>query len=75
MSACNNYTAGLERAARVQCPVLLVLGAEDRLTPVRGTAPLREALPSPLVATLPGAGHTIMVEEPNALLDALHRVL
>ena len=27
------------------------------------------------VVVLPGAGHSIMVEEPNALLDALHKVL
>jgi pimeloyl-ACP methyl ester carboxylesterase len=28
-----------------------------------------------LVEVLPGAGHTIMVEAPNAMLDALHQVL
>ena len=33
------------------------------------------AIPSPLVEILPGAGHTIMVEAPNAMLDALHQVL
>lgn len=75
MSACNDYTAGLERAALVQCPVLMVLGSEDRLTPVRGTVPLRNALPSPMVEILEDAGHTLMVESPNALLDALHKVL
>ncbi|MDA8752607.1 alpha/beta hydrolase [Halieaceae bacterium] len=75
MTACNNYRAGIERAAKVSCPVLLVLGSEDRLTPVRSTQPLREAFVEPKVEILPGAGHTIMVEEPNALLDALHRVL
>ena len=57
------------------CPALLILGAEDRLTPVRGTHALQEAIPSPLVEVLPGAGHTIMVEAPNAMLDALHQIL
>jgi pimeloyl-ACP methyl ester carboxylesterase len=75
MSACNNYQAGLERAATVQCPVLLVLGRDDRLTPVRGTRPLREALPAPEVRVLDGAGHTLMVEAPNTLLDALRTIL
>ena len=28
-----------------------------------------------VVKVLPGAGHTIMVEAPNAMLDALHKVL
>ena len=54
---------------------MLILGAEDRLTPVRSTLALQEAIPSPLVEVLPGAGHTIMVEAPNAMLDALHKVL
>ena len=75
MSACNNYTAGLERASEVRCPVLLVLGEEDRLTPVRSTRGLQDALSSPEVVTLPGAGHTLMAEAPNTLLDALHKVL
>jgi len=28
-----------------------------------------------MVEILPSAGHTIMVEAPNAMLDALHKVL
>lgn len=75
MVACDGYSAGLERAAQVQCAVLLVLGEDDRLTPARGTRPLQEALPSPTVVTLPACGHTIMAEAPNGLLDALHQVL
>ena len=75
MNACNEYTAGLERAPQVQCPALMVLGEEDRLTPTRGTGPLQEALANAQVVVLPGAGHSIMIEEPNALLDALHKVL
>ena len=75
MNACNNYSTGLEQAPAVQCPALMVLGTEDRLTPNRGTRPLQEALPDVEVVILPGAGHTIMVEEPNALLNALHKVL
>ena len=75
MSACNDYQAGLERAAQVQCPVLLVLGDSDRLTPVRSTRALIDALNAPEVRVLPGAGHTLMSEAPNALLDALREVL
>ncbi len=75
MSACNNYQAGLERAALVQCPVLLVLGDSDRLTPVRSTRALLDALVAPRVRVLEGAGHTLMTEAPNTLLDALREVL
>ena len=75
MRACNDYTTGTEQAAKINCPTLLILGAEDRLTPVRSTRALQEALPAPIVEVLPETGHTIMVEAPNAMLDALHRVL
>jgi pimeloyl-ACP methyl ester carboxylesterase len=75
MRACNEYTSGTDQASKVTCPALLILGAEDRLTPVRSTRALQEAIPSPVVEVLPGAGHTIMVEAPNAMLDALHKVL
>ena len=75
MSACNQYLSGVESAAAVICPVLLILGADDRLTPVRGTRPLQAAFSQPNVIVLEGSGHTIMVEAPNALLDALHNVI
>jgi pimeloyl-ACP methyl ester carboxylesterase len=75
VNACNEYTAGLDRAAMVQCPVLVILGEKDRLTPLRGAQALLDALPSPQVSILKGAGHTLMVEAPNALLDALREVL
>ena len=75
MRACNDYQSGIEQASRVTCPTLLLLGAEDRLTPVRSTTGLQSALTSAKVEILPGAGHTIMVEAPNAMLDALHQVL
>ena len=75
MRACHEYTSGIDQAAKVACPALLILGAEDRLTPVRSARALQEAIPSPVVEVLPDAGHTIMVEAPNAMLDALHKVL
>ncbi len=75
MAACNNYLDGLTKASDIRCPVLMVLGAEDRLTPARSTSGLQSALPHADICVLEGAGHTIMVEAPNAMLDALHRIL
>ena len=75
MNACNIYSAGLDRAAAVNCPVLMVLGRGDRLTPARGTLPLQQALHDPRVVVLKEAGHTLMIEAPNLLLDALRDFL
>jgi len=75
MNACNNYLEGLDRAAAIRCESLMVLGREDRLTPVRGTQALQASIEGVSVNVLEEAGHTIMVEAPNELLDALHQVL
>jgi len=73
-SACNAYTQGLERAARVHCPVRLVLGAKDMMTPPRATRSLVDTLKAAGatvdVVTL-DAGHALMSEQPDATLDAL----
>jgi len=75
MNACNNYDSGLQRAALVECPVLVVAGDGDRLTPLRAAQPLLAALPSPVVKVLRGSGHSLMAEAPNELLTALRQLL
>tara|TARA_R110001599_G_scaffold351822_1_gene584688 strand:- start:15941 stop:16729 length:789 start_codon:yes stop_codon:yes gene_type:complete len=75
MQACNNYQHGLDRAAKIRCPVRVVMGEGDRLTPLRGARPLLDALPDAQVSVLKGAGHTLMTEAPNELLDALKEML
>jgi pimeloyl-ACP methyl ester carboxylesterase len=69
--ACNAYASGLEAAAAVRCPVLVVLGQRDLMAPPRSAAALCEALAEVRVVTLPGAGHAMMAEQPDAVLDAL----
>ena len=74
-AACNSYTAGLERAAQVRCPVRLVLGTKDMMTPARATRALVDTLKGAGAAvdvvTL-DAGHALMSEQPDATLDALY---
>lgn len=70
-SACNGYAGGLEAASRVQCPVLLVLGKRDLMTPMKAAQALLSALPKAKVVALEGAGHALMAEKPDEVLDAL----
>ena len=72
-TACDAYAGLAQAAPRVRCPVTLVLGERDQMTPPKATAPLVEAL-KPRVVTLP-SGHALMGEVPDALLDALREVL
>jgi pimeloyl-ACP methyl ester carboxylesterase len=70
-SACNDYAGGLEAAAGVQCPVLLVLGKRDLMTPMKAAQALMSVLPKARVVALEGAGHALMAEKPDEVLDAL----
>ncbi|MFA6314458.1 MAG: alpha/beta hydrolase [Sterolibacterium sp.] len=71
LSACNNYAQGLERAAQVRCPALLLSGSHDQMTSLKAARNLAKALPDARLQVLAGAGHAMMAEQPDAVLDAL----
>jgi pimeloyl-ACP methyl ester carboxylesterase len=73
--ACNGYANGLEAAARVRCPVLVVLGARDVMAPTRNAKALIASLSDVTTVTLPESGHSMMAERPDEVLDALRRFL
>lgn len=70
-AACNNYAAGMERAAAVACPTLLLLGQRDLMTPARAAHDLANTIRGAEVVTLAGSGHNMMAERPDEVLDAL----
>lgn len=72
-SACDAYDGLAEVAPRLRCSTTLVLGTRDQMTSPKAVAPLVEAL-NPRVVQLP-AGHDLMAEAPDALLDTLRAVL
>jgi pimeloyl-ACP methyl ester carboxylesterase len=65
--ACDSWQDGLGAAARVQCPVVLVSGACDRMTPADAVVPLRDAFSAcdARLIVLPGVGHALMQEAPQ----------
>ncbi|WP_142846145.1 alpha/beta fold hydrolase [Telmatospirillum sp. J64-1] len=71
LKACDTYKIGLASAAKVECPAVLVLGERDKMTPLKAGRALAETLPKAKVTVLNGAGHMLMAEEPDAVLDAL----
>lgn len=72
-SACNNYANGAVAAAAVTCPTLFVFGAKDMMTPARSTKLLTSTIAHGKVVTV-DAGHQMMAEAPDAVLDALFRI-
>jgi pimeloyl-ACP methyl ester carboxylesterase len=71
MKACNDYTTGLEAAAKVACPATLILGDSDMMTPPKRARDLMAALPDAHMVVLKGCGHMMMSEQPNETLDAM----
>jgi pimeloyl-ACP methyl ester carboxylesterase len=74
LAACNAYGAPLERAAAVRCPVLLLLGKQDLLTPPRAAIELEAGLADVRKVVL-DCGHMLTAERPDQVLDALRRFL
>ena len=70
-SACNAYGSGLEAAAQVKCPALLILGKRDQMAPIKAAQALATKIPNVRTVALEGAGHALMSEQPDAVLDAL----
>ncbi len=75
LSACNRYLAGPENAQQVTCPALLILGSRDSMTPPRGAKAIAQAIPEAQTVVLEGAGHALLAERPDPVLDELIRVV
>jgi pimeloyl-ACP methyl ester carboxylesterase len=74
-NACNTYASGLVSAAKVKCPVLMVLGKRDLMTPMKASKELIGAISGVKVASLEGTGHSLMAEKPDEVLDELIKFL
>ena len=72
-SLCDRYVNGLIAAAQVRCPATLVLGRSDQMTPPRQASALAAGLHARVVTL--DAGHSLMAEAPDALLQALRQAL
>ncbi|MGE5088066.1 MAG: alpha/beta fold hydrolase [Candidatus Levyibacteriota bacterium] len=69
--ACHRYADGLAAAAALRCPALVVMGERDVMAPPRNAKSLIGALPDAHSVTLPGCGHALTIEQPDAVLEAL----
>jgi pimeloyl-ACP methyl ester carboxylesterase len=69
--ACNRWTSGPAAAARVRCQTLIIIGANDVMTPPRAGRQLAQLIAGAETVTIANCGHTLMAEAPDAVLDAL----
>jgi pimeloyl-ACP methyl ester carboxylesterase len=71
LAACAAWTSGPDAAARVRCPALVILAANDIMTPPKNGAELARLIAGSRTVTLPDCGHMLVAEQPDATLDAL----
>ena len=71
LAACNAYTHGMDAAISVACQALIISGSKDMMTHPKAAAKLASNIRDVRSITLDGAGHALMAEQPDAVLDAL----
>ncbi len=62
--ACDRFDI-MDRVGEIQVPVLVVCGSEDLLTPPKYARYLAEKIKGATTAIIEGAGHMVMIEQPD----------
>lgn len=68
LNACNTFRVELDGISQ---PTLIITGDKDKMTPSRLGEQVAAALPQARTVSLQGCGHSMLTEQPNAVLDAL----
>ncbi len=74
LMACASYQGAAATARRITCPVLVVTGALDRMTPAKRGRALAEILKDAEFVELAEIGHMVPIEAPDAVADALVQI-
>jgi pimeloyl-ACP methyl ester carboxylesterase len=65
-TACDAFDV-MARLGEIRVPARVVVGEEDRLTPSKYSKLLRDKLPGEGLLVVPGAGHMVTWEAPEAV--------
>ena len=60
--ACNDFDV-TERISEISLPTWIIVGEDDRLTPVKYAVFLNERITGSTLVKVPGAGHLVMLEK------------
>lgn len=68
--ACDQFDL-MDRLGEIEVPALVVSGTADKLTPTKYARFLAEHIPAARLVTLEGAGHMVMLEQPQEVAKAV----
>lgn len=66
--ACDDFDFS-SRLGEIQVPTLVLVGDEDKMTPVRFAEGLAAGIPNAEMEVIPGAGHMLPLEKPGAAAE------
>ncbi len=69
-AACDAFDI-MARVSEIRAPTLIVCGRQDRLTPIKYSEYLASKIPNARLVLVDGAGHSVMIEQPEAVNQAL----
>lgn len=68
--ACDAFNV-MDRLSQIAAPTLVICGSEDKMTPLKFSEFLRDHIPGAHLEVVPNAGHMVMLEQPQAVANAL----
>jgi pimeloyl-ACP methyl ester carboxylesterase len=71
-AACNEFDM-MSEIGNIAAPALVLVGEHDRMTPPAYAQHLVRSLPNAVLEVIPNAGHMAMLEQPQAVNDAICR--
>jgi pimeloyl-ACP methyl ester carboxylesterase len=74
LEACQGYKPSMDAIRALKVATLVVAGTRDQMTPLKGGRALAAEIPGATFKTL-DAGHSMMTEQPRALLELLKAFL
>jgi pimeloyl-ACP methyl ester carboxylesterase len=72
--ACDAFDA-MERVNKIRVPTLLITGSADRMTPPNRAEYLRKQIEGAQLQIVEGAGHMVIIEQPDEVADLLTEFL
>ena len=75
LEAMMNRPDSADTLLEIDVPVLIVVGEEDALTPVKESQSMHAAIPGSTLAVIPDAGHVSNIEHPQEFNSALRNFL
>ena len=72
--ACDHFDK-MNDISRIDLPTLLVCGEDDDLTPLKYSMYMKERIRNARIVIVPDAGHSVMLEKPDELNNALRSFL